>query len=87
MPDRRLSRIIKLEDGTTLRTIADAAAAIEAKYPPSLQWAPLQHAAELLTKAADTGDPKDIDRATDQIAMVLAISPQTKKPRTKPGRK
>lgn len=87
MPDRRLSKIIKLEDGTTLRTIADAAAAIERLYPPSLRWDPLDHAKRLLTTAAETGKAKDLDAATDQLAMVLAISPQAKAPpEQKPGR-
>lgn len=84
MPDRRLARIVTLEDGTQLRTIAQAAAAIERKYPPSLQWKPLQDAMEKLTKAAETGKRADIAAATDQLAMVLAISPKvsagTKKP-------
>jgi hypothetical protein len=87
MPDRRLSRIITLEDGTKLRTIDDAAKAIERLYPPSLQWDPLTHAMRLLATAAETGNPKDMDAATDQLAMVLAISPQTKSPaRRKPKR-
>lgn len=76
MPDRKLSRPITLDDGTTLRTIAEAAAAIEARYPPSLQWKPLQHAIELLQTAAGSGKAADIAAATDQLAMVLAISPQ-----------
>lgn len=76
MPDRNLSRILTLDDGTQLRTIADAAAAIEKKYPPSLQWVPLQHAQQLLITAAKSGKRTDIAAATDQLAMVLAISPK-----------
>lgn len=76
MPDRKLARIIALEDGTTLRTIDDAAKAIEKRYPPSLQWAPLQYAQQLLITAANTGKRADIKAATDQLAMLLAISPK-----------
>lgn len=87
MPDRKLARIVTLEDGTTLRTIADAAAAIEKTYPPSLQWAPLQHAITLLKTAADTGKRADIAAATDQLARVLAISPDDKKPAARASRR
>jgi hypothetical protein len=76
MPDRKLSRVLTIDDGTKLRTIADAAAAIERKYPPSLQWDPLTHAIRLLDVAATTGKKADIAAATDQLAMVLALSPK-----------
>lgn len=87
MPDYKLARVITLDDGTKLRTIADAAAAIEKKYPPSLQWDPLAHAIRLLETAAKRGKKSDIVAATDQLAMVLAISPKTKTAPPKAGRK
>lgn len=84
MPDRKLARIVKLEDGAELPTISDAAAAIDRYYPPSLRWDPLDHAKRLLTTAATSGKRADIKAATDQLALVLSISPQTKKSPARP---
>ena len=66
-----LSRDLVLKDGTTLRTLSDVRALFLDRFSKITHSAPLAYAGELLLKAAETGEPADIEAATEQIEQVL----------------
>lgn len=76
MPDRKLARTIRirLKDGEifAIRTIADAGAAIERLFDPSLQWQPIETAVQLMIEASRTGKRADIEAATSQIQHMFS---------------
>jgi hypothetical protein len=69
--DRKLTRPLALEDGTTLVTLLDAAKIIETAFVGVLKDAALEHAIELLMQAAKSGKRKDVAAATRQMEIVL----------------
>ena len=69
--DRRLTRPIKLADGTWLKTIKDAADYFAKQFSTVTAWGPLEIAVEMLITAGESGKRDDIDAATKQVEIVL----------------
>jgi HEPN domain-containing protein len=69
---KRLAAPIKLKDGRMLRSLDDACVLLIGlnERSQSAMWC--QHAAELLLKAADSGEPGDIEAATIQMRRALS---------------
>jgi hypothetical protein len=69
--DRRLTRPIKLADGTRLAMIKDAANFFAKEFMTVTRWAPLEIANQLLITAGQSGKRDDIAAATEQVEIVL----------------
>jgi hypothetical protein len=70
--NRRLTRRIRLKDGTTLVTLADAADMLSGKFGNVSAWDYLLEAAiQRLSFAATTGKRADIAEATTMVERVL----------------
>ena len=69
--DRRLTRPIKLADGTWLKTIKDAADYFAKQFSTLTAWGPLETAVEMLITAGESGKRDDIEAATEQVEIVL----------------
>jgi hypothetical protein len=69
--DRRLTRPIKLGDGTWLKTIKDAADYFAKQFSTVTAWGPLEIAVEMLITAGESGKRDDIEAATEQVEIVL----------------
>ena len=69
--DRRLTRPLKLADGTWLKTIKDAADYFAKQFSTVTAWGPLEIAVEMLITAGESGKRDDIDAATKQVEIVL----------------
>ena len=67
----KLSRDLVLKDGTALKTLNDVRALFLDRFSKITHSTPLAYAGELLLKAAETGEPADIEAATEQIERVL----------------
>jgi hypothetical protein len=67
----KLTRQIKLKDGTVLVTLADARVAVIRYFETVIESASVARAIERLKKAAATGTRQDRKSATDQVAIVL----------------
>jgi hypothetical protein len=66
-----LSRVLTLKGGERLATLREAAAVILERFSSVRQDASVEHAIELLMKAAETGGMRDRKVATDQLWRVL----------------
>jgi hypothetical protein len=65
---------LPLKDGRTLRTLHDARDVFASGvFAGVTRSPPLEHALDLLIRAAETGEDDDVEAATDQIATVLRI--------------
>jgi hypothetical protein len=63
---------LPLKDGRTLRTLHDCRDVFASGvFAGVTQSPPLEHALDLLIRAAETGEDNDVKAATDQIATVL----------------
>jgi hypothetical protein len=69
--DRRLTRPIKLGDGTWLKTIKDAADFFAKEFATVTAWGPLEITIELLITAGESGKRDDVEAATEQVEIVL----------------
>jgi hypothetical protein len=69
--NNKLSRNLKLKDGTVLKSLTDARALFLNRFSNITHSAPLAYAGELLLKAAETGKRADIEAATDQVELAL----------------
>jgi hypothetical protein len=69
--DRKLARPITLSDGRTLATLRCAAECLIATFDGISHWPALEHARDLLMRAAETGNRKDVAAAPDQLTVVL----------------
>lgn len=69
--DRKLARVIVLEDGSRLRTLLDAAQLLSDKFSTVTAWGTLEAALEAVMRAAETGKHADVISATDLIERVL----------------
>ena len=69
--DRRLTRPIKLADGTWLKTIKDAADYFAKEFASVTAWGPLETAVEMLITAGESGKRDDVEAATEQVEIVL----------------
>jgi hypothetical protein len=68
-----LTQTLVLNDGRELRTLRDAARLFASRFDALKDTPPLEHAIELLTLAAKSGTPRDIEAATDQLVRVLTL--------------
>jgi hypothetical protein len=69
-----LARELLLRDGRVLRTLRDARELFASgAFSGITHSPPLEHAIELLIRAAETGDEDDIAVATNQIAVALRV--------------
>jgi hypothetical protein len=68
---KKLSRPLTLTDGTVLKTLSDVRQCFVDRFATVTHSATLAYAGELLLKAAETGDPDDIEAATEQIARAF----------------
>jgi hypothetical protein len=63
--------MITLADGAILRTIGDAAALIQERFRMTDSWAALEATLILLHRAAASGDPSELQNATDALLRTL----------------
>jgi len=68
-----LSRRLKLRDGRELSTLAEAAAVVAEDFGTVTNNAILEHAVELLLRAAETGRTADRREATEQVQTLLML--------------
>jgi hypothetical protein len=68
-----LTRTLVLNEGRELATLRDAARLFASRFDALKNTPTLEHAIELLTLAAKSGNPRDIEVATDQLARMLAL--------------
>lgn len=68
---KRLSRTIRLKSGKRLVTLRDAGKLIGEVAEGVTHSVAIEHAAELLMRAAETGTDEDCAAATDQLEIVL----------------
>jgi hypothetical protein len=68
-----LTRTLTLKTGGRLVTLYDAAELLADRFDTVRRDEPLEHAVELLLRAAETGTHKERECATDQIALVLRL--------------
>jgi hypothetical protein len=72
--NKPLAHELPLKDGRILRTLDDARVVFASGVFAGVTHSPpLEHALDLLLKAAETGKPGDVEAATDQIGMVLRL--------------
>jgi len=65
---------LPLKDGRTLRTLHDARDVFSSGVFSGVTHSPpLEHAIELLIRAAETEEANDVKAATDQIVTVLQL--------------
>ena len=73
--DRKLTRPIKLADGTRLKTLKDAADVLADRFTTATKWDTLEFAIERLITAGESGNRDDIAKATEQVEIVLRERP------------
>jgi hypothetical protein len=72
--NKPLAYELPLKDGRILRTLHDARYVFASGVFDGVTHSPpLEHALDLLLKAAETGTPDDVKAATDQIGVVLRL--------------
>ena len=65
---------LPLKDGRTLRTLHDVRDVFASGVFAGVTHSPpLEHAIDLLIRAAETGEDHDVRAATDQVATVLRL--------------
>jgi hypothetical protein len=69
--NKKLSRPLVLKDGQRLETLNDVRNLFLERFATITHSAPLAYAGELLLNAASTGEPGDIEAATEQIERAL----------------
>ena len=69
-----LTRTLTLKSGQRLTTLLDAANLLAERFQTVRRYDPLEHAIELLLRAAETGTRADREAATDQLALVLRLN-------------
>ena len=70
---KKLSRPLRLKDGTELVTLGDAAGVVAEDFGLVTNSAIMEHAVELLLRAAETGSANDRRKATEQIQTLLML--------------
>jgi hypothetical protein len=68
-----LARPLDLDDGATPQTLKDAATLFAERFDGVTHAPPLEHAIELLMRAAGSGQRADVEAATEQVARVLQL--------------
>jgi hypothetical protein len=72
--NKPLARHLPLKDGRTLHTLHDARDVFASGvFAGVTHDPPLEHAIELLIRAAETGEDNDVEAATDQVAIMLRL--------------
>ena len=72
--NKPLAYDLPLKDGRNLHTLHDARDVFVSGVFAGVAYAPaLEHAIELLIRAAETGESDDVTAATDQVATVLHL--------------
>ena len=69
-----LTRTLALRSGQRLLTLLDAADLLAEWFQNATRDDPLEHAVELLLRAAETGTRADREAATDQVALVMRLN-------------
>ena len=73
----KLARPLPLHDGIKLRTLTDARTMILERIPADkLRRNEWQCAARLLMKAAESGNRRDVEAATNQVELALFLNGQ-----------
>jgi hypothetical protein len=69
-----LTRTLTLKSGRQLRTLGDAADLILDRFGNVTKSALVEHASELLMRAAETQADEDLAAATDQVDVMLRVN-------------
>jgi len=69
--DAKLSRPLTLKGGKRLKTLSDVRGLFLDRFANITHSPTIAHAGELLLVAAQTGEPADIEAATDQVERAL----------------
>ena len=69
--DRKLTRRILLDDGTTITTLRDAVNLFNERFGTVTRWPTLETAIERLIAAAESAERTTVKDATDAIEHVL----------------